>query len=197
VARCYDADGVALGNEFVVSGALVGDYERPQVAMDPSGESVVFVYGGPGWTGNPTPGQDNDIYMRRYSRPALTLLNTPSTGGTFFMDLELPGGAGDFYILGASFGTSGIALPDGRSWGLDLDVLFNHSLLFPNTGFPFLGFQGFLPSGAQASVAVVVPSNPALIGLPLQFAAISLDLSVFGLGNQLRHVTRTLTVTLQ
>jgi len=197
LARCYDANGASLGGEIVVSQGVPGIYERPQVAIDPSGETILFTYSGPGLTGNPAPAQDKDIYLRRYARPSLSLVDPPVIGGTFQLDLDLPGSAGHYYLVGASLGTSGIALPDGRQWGLSLDTLFDHSLLYPSTGLPFLGFQGLLPPTAEATVAVVVPPNPALIGLPLHFAGLTLDLSQFGLLKQLRHVTRTLTVTLQ
>ncbi|MFT7463532.1 MAG: hypothetical protein ACI9EF_001876 [Pseudohongiellaceae bacterium] len=197
VARCYDAAGQSLGGEFVVSGSLVGNYERPQVAMDSSGESVLIVYSGPGSTGSPTPPQDKDIYLRRFSRPALTLLNAPDVGSTFFLDLNLPGSAGDVFAVGASLGSSGIALPDGRTWGLDVDPLFDHALQFPNSGLPFMGFQGVVPPSGKTTVAVVVPPNAILIGLPIQFAGLTLDAAQPGLLNQLRVVTRTLTVTLQ
>jgi hypothetical protein len=42
-----------------------------------------------------------------------------------------------------------------------------------------------------------LPGNPNLVGLTLQFAVVSLDLGVVGLGQQLRHVTRSMAIVLQ
>ena len=62
VARRYAANG-APGQAFVVSGDKPGDYLRPSVAIDASGEHVVFCYSGPGEGGF---SNNRDIYVRRY-----------------------------------------------------------------------------------------------------------------------------------
>lgn len=190
LARVFDADGVPTTGELLVSAPGAGDCGRPQVRLDPSGEAAVFAWDGPGLLGNPTPAQDRDAWFAVHARPALTLTGSGATGTIDPIALDLPSGSGLFRLVLASFGTSGIALPDGRSLPLSLDVLFDHGLQNPNNGLPFFALSGVLPPSGEATAAVVIPSNPAAVGVPLHFAAITLDLTQPGLALQLRHVTR-------
>ncbi|MCB9899131.1 MAG: hypothetical protein H6825_14095 [Planctomycetes bacterium] len=187
-ARWYDHDGLPLGDEFPVTSFATGNSYRPSVAVDQAGERVVFAFGGP-----PVAGSNNteDVFTRRYAHAALALSGSASIGTSEQLDLELPSGEGLVYAVLASFSsTSGLALPDGRVLPVDYDALMLHSLAFPNTGFPFVGFQGVLGPGATASASIVLPANPTLVGIPLHFACLTLDTAFVGLKYQLRHVTR-------
>ncbi len=104
--------------------------------------------------------------------------------------IDLPGGAGTYRILLLSLGQSpGVSLPDGRQLQLNLDALMSFVLAFPDGGGFFSGFTGLLDASARAGATLALPANPALIGLPLHMALLTLDLAQTGLGQQLRHVT--------
>jgi hypothetical protein len=196
VARHYAPDGTALSGELAVNlGA--GDHVRPQVRMDPAGETVLFAYEGPGPAMDPNPWEDTDPFLVRWERPALVPDGPAAIGTTLTLDHDLPGGDGLFRVTLASFGSAGVSLPDGRELSLGLDVLFDHSLAFPDNGLPFVGFQAVVPVGGRDSASVVIPSNPLVIGVPMRFAALTLDLAQPGLALQLRHVTQGLTLVLE
>lgn len=196
LARVYDPSGVATTGELVVS-ADTGNHRRPQVRLTRAGERAFFAYDGPGLFSNPSAAQDRDAYVVRWQRPALRF-DAPATLGTNVpISVDLPGGGGLFRLVLASFGQDGIALPDGRSLPLSLDLLFDHSLLYPGNGLPFLSMSGVLPVDGCDLAGIVLPPNPILLGLPLHFAVLTLDLQQFGLTSQLRHVSRPATLIAQ
>lgn len=197
MARHFDRTGVPEGTQFVVSEGYPGDYLRPQVAVDASGELFAFTYSGPGKEGPGNNGED--VYLRLFERRAVTALGTPAIGGTHGWFLDLPGGEGEYYILAASFSANaGLALPDGRTLPVDFDQLFQFSLNNPNgPPSPFEGFQGFLGPSELATALVTLPSNPMLMGLPMHVAAATFDLDYSALKFQLRHVTRSQSVVIE
>lgn len=195
VARLYDSLGSPRGDEFVVSEGFAGDYRRPSVAMDASGEHLAFAYG---WDEAGDLGNKKvDVYLRLYDVPAIELGGTPTPGGQIELALELPGGAGLNYLIAASLsGLSGLPLPDGRHFDVDADLVFKYSVLHPNDGLPFAAFAGTVGPSGSLDAAVNLPANPILAGLPFRFAALSFDLGEVGLLKQLRHVTRAREVTI-
>jgi hypothetical protein len=101
------------------------------------------------------------------------------------------------FVLMALGTSPGLNLPDGRHLALNYDVLFSFMLSNPNAGGAFSGCVGPMPSDSTSFATFTLPGNPALVGLTLQIAALTLDLGQSGLSNQLRHVTSTLPVTIQ
>jgi hypothetical protein len=109
-AQRYNANGVALGNEFQVNTTTLGDQENPSVAMAANGSFVIVWQsnqqnGGSGW----------GIYGQRYDA------NGVAQGGefqvnTFQGDEEDPtvamDGAGNFVVTWSSNGQ------DGSGWGV-------------------------------------------------------------------------------
>ncbi|HZM00518.1 MAG TPA: hypothetical protein VFD43_09735 [Planctomycetota bacterium] len=189
-AQRYDPQGQPLGGEFTVSPLPTGGLGAPDVALDWSGESIVFVQAGVAPT--------LDVYARRFRFEPLTQLGPAQPGATFGLDLDLPGSAGMYRFVLLSFGAEpGLPLPDGRHLGLNFDALFTFMLGNPTAGGAFTGTIGPMPPGATDTASFALPGNPVLVGLTLQVAALTLDLGQAGLGNQLRHVTRTLPVTIQ
>lgn len=183
LARVFRPDGTPASDEILVA-SQAGEQRRPQARLDASGERAALGFEGPG-----APGQAQDAWLQIWTRPALTLGGEVTPGGLVTLDLDLPGGAGWYAVTLASFGGAGIALPDGRVLPLDLDPLFEHSLAFPDGGLPFLGFQFVVPPGEAGLAGMDLPANPVIVGLPLAFAALTLDLTQPGLLTQLRHVT--------
>ncbi|GJM20884.1 MAG: hypothetical protein DHS20C15_07990 [Planctomycetota bacterium] len=197
MARHFDRSGKPEGNQFEVSEGYPGDYLRPQVALDASGELFAFTYSGPGKSGPGNNGED--VYLRLFERPAITPLGTPEIGGIHGWLLDLPGGEDQFYILAAAFSAgTGLALPDGRVLPVDFDALFRFSLNNPDGApSPFEGFQGVLGTSELGLASVTLPSNPLLIGLPIHVAAATFDLEFAALKFQLRHVTRSRSVIIE
>ena len=189
-AQRYDPGGAPLGGEFTVSRSPTGGLGTPDVALDWAGESVVFAYAGLG--------NSLDVYARRFRFQPLTQLGPAQAGGSFGVDLDLPGSAGLYRFVLLSFGAApGLPLPDGRHLGLNQDVLFSFMLTNPNAGGLFSGCVGPMPPDGTDTASFSLPGNPVLVGLTLQMAALTLDLGQPGLANQLRHVTGTLPVTIQ
>lgn len=189
-ARRFDAYDQPLSGEFVLPGVTAGPQSQPSVAVDASGQSIVAC-----WT---TLGVTADVAARRWRFDALSTSGPAQLGQVFPIELDLPSGVGFYRLLLMSLGTiPGIPLPDGRTLRLNDDVIFNFSLTMPGGGGAFTGFTGSVPDGVPDIATIAFPNNPNLLGLPLQFAAVSLDLGAVGLKQQLRHVTRTLTIVLQ
>ncbi|HEX9765481.1 MAG TPA: hypothetical protein VGA36_01870, partial [Nitriliruptorales bacterium] len=189
-ARRFDAFDQPLSGEFVLPGSTVGNQTQPSVATDWSGQSIVAC-----WT---TSGVTADVAVRRWRFDALSSTGTPQLGQVFPIELDLPSGAGLYRLVLMALGKStGIPLPDGRTLGLDYDLLFMFILTVPAGGGAFTGFSGSVPDGTPDIATIAFPNNPSLLGLPLHIAAVSLDLGAVGLAQQLRHVTRALTIVLQ
>jgi hypothetical protein len=186
----YDAAGDPVGGEFVVNLSGASDQGFPDVATSWSGESWVFCY--------TTLNSTLDVAAQRYRFAPLTPVGPAMPGATLELELDLPSGAGLQYLLLLSLGTSpGLPLPDGRTLQLNYDPLMAFVLANPDGGGAFHRFLGLLPADPSASAAMDLPPNANLVGLPLQFAVVTLDLGQVGLANQLRHVTDPLEVVIE
>ena len=189
-AQRYNPQGQPLGAEFVVNSVTAGDQTMPDVACDWAGEWYQFAFA--------TLGTTLDVNARRYRFTPLWLIGTPKTGSSFGMELDLPGSANFYRIVLLSTGFSpGIQLPDGRKLALNYDVLFGALLPDPTAGGAFTGVVGPMPADSTDLATFILPPNPALSGMTLQMAAITLDLGQTGLAAQLRHVTNHLPIAVQ
>ena len=189
-AQRYDPSGVPLGGELEVSPAPGTTQQMPAVAVDWAGESFVFAYA--------ELGNSLDVSARRYRFEPETLVGEATAGGSFGIDLDLPGSEGFYRLVLLALGSSpGLPLPDGRHLALNPDVLFYFVLANPDAGGAFTGCVGPMPAGGIDAAGFTLPANPVLVGLTLHIATITLDLSQTGLSAQLRHVTSTLPVTIQ
>ena len=189
-AQRYDPQLQPLGGEFTVNQTLNGDPGSADVALDWSGESCVFAY--------TSLNLSMDVYARRFRFEPQTQVGPATAGGTFALDLDLPGSAGLYRFVLLALGTSpGLPLPDGRHLALNQDVLFNFVLANPGAGGAFTGVVGPMPASATDTATFTLPNNPMLVGATLQIATLTLDLQQAGLSQQLRHVTSTLPVTIQ
>lgn len=104
-ARLYDAAGTAQATEFRVNTTTAGDQDRPAVAMDSAGNSVIV------WSSNGQDGGGKGIYAQRYNAAGVAqgvefLVNTTTTG-----DQELPtvamSSSGAFVVGWTSAGQDG------------------------------------------------------------------------------------------
>jgi len=189
-AQRYDPQGQPLGGEFTVNQTMNGSQGSADVALDWAGESCVFAY--------TSVNSSMDVYARRYRFEPQTQVDPATAGGTFSLDLDLPGSAGLYRFVLLALGTSpGLPLPDGRHLALNQDVLFNFVLANPGAGGAFTGVVGPMPASATDTASFTLPNNPMLVGATLQIATLTLDLQQAGLSQQLRHVTSTLPVTIQ
>ena len=189
-AQRFNSQGQPLGTEFVVNSMLAGDQTMPDVAVDWAGEWFQF--------GFATLGTTLDVDARRFRFTPLTQIGPAKTGQTFGMELDLPGSVNLYrYVLMSTGFNPGIPLPDGRKLELNYDVLFGALLPDPSAGGAFTGVVGPMPADATDLATFILPPNPALVGMTLQVAAITLDLGQPGLANQLRHVTNHLAIAVQ
>jgi hypothetical protein len=191
-ARRFDAQGAPLGAEFTVHLPSAGAEGYPDVELDWAGELCVFVHDAPDATGK------TDAGVRAWRHAPLTLAGPAAPGATFGLELDLPGGAGLWRLVLLSLGAApGIALPDGRTLGLAFDPLLAFVLSSPNGGGAFTGFSAPLDGSATGAASVALPPNPAISGLVLQCAVVTLDLAQPTLSDQLRHVTQALAITVE
>jgi hypothetical protein len=189
-ARRFDAYDQPLSGEYTLSETTAGHQTQPSVATDASGQRIVACF--------TTSGVTADVAARRWRFDALTANGPARLGQTLHIELDLPSGAGLWRLVLMSLGTSpGVPLPDGRVLQLNHDAVFNMVLTTPGGGGAFSGFTGLVPDGLPDEASLALPGNPNLVGLTLQFAVVSLDLGVVGLGQQLRHVTRSMAIVLQ
>jgi hypothetical protein len=191
-AQRYDAHGAPLGGEFAVHQPVGGSEGYPDVEQDWAGQTVAFVYDTPDATGK------TDVGERRWTFAPVTQLGTASPGGSFGLQLDLPGGAGFYRLVLLALGTQpGLPLPDGRTLELSYDPLLSFVLSAPDGGGAFSGFTGPLDASATATANISLPANGALSGLVLQASVMTLDLSATGLAQQLRHVAHPLAITVE
>lgn len=61
-ARCYNADGTAMGEQFIVNTTLIGPQQNPQAAMNERGRFIIV------WDSKIDPDiNERDIFAQRYS----------------------------------------------------------------------------------------------------------------------------------
>lgn len=189
-AQRYNPLGVPLGGEFTVNSIPASDQTTPAVAVDWAGENYVVAYANLGAT--------LDVFARRFRFSPITQLGTATPGGTFGLNLDLPGSGGLYRIVLMALGTSpGLPLPDGRKLPLNYDILFSFMLANPDGGGAFLGFTGPMPSDSTAFASGTLQNMPALSGLTFYISAVTLDLNQSGLNNQLRNVTNAFPLHIQ
>jgi len=104
---------------------------------------------------------------------SLTGSGTPGIGGTITLALTAPGDAGLPYQLGTSLGTGPIPI-DTRTLNLSPDNLL---LVTVNDYWPwiFSGYRGVMDAKGQAGAAIHIPNVPALIGVRLHSAFVTLS----------------------
>jgi len=105
--------------------------------------------------------------------PGLSLLSIPAIGTTAALELSSAADAGRPYACGYALGAEpGILLADGRRIPLNFDALLEFSLA-PNS--IFLGTEGVLDPSGGAALGIVIPADPALIGVTIYGACAILD----------------------
>jgi hypothetical protein len=117
-------------------------------------------------------GQSNDTWEYGYTA-TVTASGVPRLGGTVRLDLSAPGDAGRSYQAGSSFGTGPIWFGT-RALGLSFDGLFLISVidLWPSV---FQGYRGVFGPAEHAAATVQIPTLPALVGVSIQSAFLTLD----------------------
>jgi len=178
VAR-IQAGGRALDFCGYVGGA--GDDRGYGVALDPLGnvymaglttstQATFPVKVGPGLTYT---GGQSDPFIAQVGQTMIVGSGTPRAGSTVTLHLLASAGVGLPYQLGTSLGTGPIPI-DARTLSLSPDNLlvatvFNH---WPSI---FSDYQGAIGANGQARAAVHIPNVPALVGVRLHSAFLTLD----------------------
>lgn len=108
--------------------------------------------------------------------PALLLSGTPAAGSSFALGLSIPAQAGFPFVTGASLGSAGIPLapPDCRVIPLSADFLLAW-WLGPSNVVATSPVSGVLDALGAGSGSVGLPPGPGFGGLPLFFAAATLN----------------------
>ena len=139
----------------------------------------------------------NNVYMlNAYSLAApgaLTPLGPPAIGSQLGIQLTSPLDAGRPYVCGFAVGSApGIPLPNGRVVPLNPDWLLALSLM-PANPF-FLGTLGSLDATGGATVAMMIPPEPLLVGATIQSAfAVGSSSAPWGIGT----ISAALPITFQ
>jgi len=156
------------------------------IAVDGSGAAYVTggttsdqktfpVVVGPGLThGNPSaPSASEDAFVAKISLNCLFGTGTPRPGGVINLALTAHDDAGLPYQVASSLGLGPIPL-DTRRIALSPDLLLGVTVggLWPSV---FSGYRGVLDWKAQAQATIHIPNLPALIGVRLHSAFVTLD----------------------
>jgi hypothetical protein len=174
----------ANGTSFVFCGYIggSGNDRGSGIALDAAGNAYVIggtdsvqasfpITVGPDLTYN---GGTFDAFVAKVRLlDDLTASGAPRPGGTVTLYLAAVEVRGLPYVIGTSLGTGPIPI-DMRQLGLSPDAL----LLVSTSGYwpgIFSGYRGILDSQGKAQAAVHIPSIPALIGVRLHSAFVTLD----------------------
>jgi len=150
------------------------------VAVDPQGNAYVT-----GETSSPTPtfpvkvgpglayGALRDAFVFKVAQTTLQGSGTPRPGGRITLDLHASISAGLAYQAGSSLGTGPIPLGNKRKIDLSPDSLLVATVigLWPSI---FTAYRGVIDSKGQAKAAISIPGFPALIGVRLHTAFVTL-----------------------
>jgi len=112
-------------------------------------------------------------FVAKIAETALTATGTPRVGGTVILALLSTNDAGLPYQVGSSLGTGPIPI-DTRKLDLTPDGLLavSVSAYWPTI---FSNYRGVIDSKGQARAAIHIPNIPALIGVRLHSAFVTLD----------------------
>jgi len=113
-----------------------------------------------------------DAFVAKVATTFLVGSGSPAPGGQVNLSLSSAGDAGLAYQIGSSFGFGPIQI-DTRPLHLSPDSLF---IVTVNNYWPrvFSGYRGVIDSKGQAQAAIHIPNIPALIGVRLQSAFVTL-----------------------
>lgn len=165
MARRYDRFGAPLSNEFVLHANTAGNQYEPKVACSRSGQRLIAL-----WAASTT-----DVHGRIFDLETIVPSGPAAIGTTIQLGLDLPGVGNETYLLMASLGsTPGLPLSDGRTLPLNFDALMQFTIQFPNTSL-FGGLTGTLTPSGAATATFSVPNTPVAVGVPITFAAITLN----------------------
>jgi hypothetical protein len=185
VRDAFVAKVAAQGTGLVYCGYIGGSGEElgGGIAVDPSGNAHVAgwtrsteqtfpVTVGPDVTHNSPLGQA-DAFVAKIVLTLLQASGPPRPGGTEILTLTATQDAGLSFQLGSSLGTGPIPI-DTRQIDLSPDGLLAVSVggWWPPV---FQGYQGIIDPNGQAQAAIHIPNFPALIGLRLHTAFVTLD----------------------
>ena len=160
----YTFNGVASGDYFGTSVAGPGDVDRdgfPDIIVGARLASP----GGRLWAGQAT--------VFSVATTFISGSGCPSNGGTISLHLLAPGDGNLPYQVGSSLGTGPIPI-DTRKLDLNPDALLQASVtgVWP---WIFSGFRGVFDAKGMAMAAIHIPNDPALIGLRIHTAFVTLD----------------------
>jgi hypothetical protein len=178
----------ASGGGLVYCGYIggSGDEHGEGIAVDGSGAAYVAGYSGsdektfpvvvgPRLThASPPPSKYKfDAFVAKISLTHLLGSGAPQPGGAIRFALTANDDAGLPYLVASSFGLGPIAV-DTRKIGLSPDALLLVSVggLLPSV---FVGYQGVIDAKGQAKASIHIPNIPALIGLRLHSAFVTLS----------------------
>jgi len=149
-----------FGSAFVVGWTLSTESTFPDV-------------GGPDLTFNGTPQTGSDGFIAKVTATYIQAGGTPRPGSTIALSVVSTIDAGRAYQVGSSLGRGPIRFGQRRI-ELSPDGLLAVSVS-GQWPWVFSGYRGVLDSQGQAKAAINIPNVPALIGLRLHSAFVTLD----------------------
>lgn len=184
-ALFYDRTGRLIGS-LVVAHPPTSTGEVPVAFSVKSGPWIAAM------TVNNTDGGGLGYDDLRYTYATLLLSGSPAPGGTVTLTLSIAADAGLGYQIGSSFGAGPIPI-GSRFIGLSADDLLVLSVsgLLPGT---FVNYPGRLDASGKARAQLRIPGLPALKGLRIHSAFVTLDPQ---LPSGIRTVSATVMFSIQ
>jgi len=138
-----------------------------------SNESSFPVTVGPDLTFNSSQRSDGDVFVARISHTLIHGSGTARPGGRVSLHLHTSHAPAHPYQVGTSLGTGPIPI-DSRKVDLSPDGLLAVTVMgyWPAV---FAGYRGVIDSKGQAQATIHIPNIPALIGVRLHSAFVTLD----------------------
>jgi len=158
---CFDVAADVVGNAYVTG-------------LTESTETTFPVTVGPDLTYNdPGPPTGGDAFVAAVGTVFLTGSGVPRPGGRITLSLHAYEDPSRPYQLGSSFGSGPIPIgPRRLSLDPDLLLIVSTSDQWPMT---FRAYRGVLDGKGGATAAIQIPSIPALVGLRIHTAYVTVD----------------------
>jgi len=171
--RRFDRFGNPVTNDVRVHDDASGEQVDVRIALNQSGERMIATW-------HDGPDNNGDAYARIFDTPTIEFTGQAVLTGTVDVEVEAPGMGGSLYmILPSLLETPALGVNGIRTVDVGVDSLLLFALTTPESGI-FSQIVGTLDPAGKATGSFTIPDSAAYYGLPVRFAALTLDAGFSG-----------------